>query len=135
MSLGLYNRKLNRKYYHNIQIDSTFLLFPKADIWRFFVEPDSEAFQFVLEQFLVLKRLEDVENDEDQTAGASDSNNLTATSFTVFGALDDTWQIQQLDLGALVLNHTRDGGECRELVGSYFGVNTGQVGEESRFTD
>lgn len=45
-------------------------------------------------------------------AGLGHSNDLTTTTFAVLGSLDDTRQIQDLDLGSIVDNLTR---YCSEL--------------------
>lgn len=48
--------------------------------------------------------------------GLRNGNDLATSSFSVFGALDDTGQVKHLDVGAVILHLAWDGGEGGELV-------------------
>ena len=52
--------------------------------------------------YFVLKRLETVEHYQNEVTCASNSNDLFAATFAIFGALDNARQIQQLDFSAFV---------------------------------
>ena len=62
-------------------------------------------------------------------------NNLTTTTLTLGRTLDDTGQIQNLDLGTAVLQHTGNGSQSGERVGCGLTLGLGDLGKESRFTD
>lgn len=47
------------------QIDAALVLAPVIDVRRFLVQANAEALQLVLEQFLVVQRLQDVQHHED----------------------------------------------------------------------
>lgn len=60
----------------------------------------------------MLQRLEAVEHDEDERARPGHGDDLPAAALAVLGALDDAGKVEQLDLGALVLDaagHGREG--------------------------
>lgn len=92
------------------------------------VQTDSESLQLLLNELLVLQRLQNVENDEDERASPGhcydlsdqskhsftvhnvtvlaycfDKPYLPAPPLAVLGALDDAGEVEQLDLGPLVL--------------------------------
>lgn len=48
------------------------------------------------------------ERGTDEICRLCDRDDLSPSSSTLTGPLDDTGQIQQLDLGSLVLDHTRN---------------------------
>lgn len=90
--------------HHGLKIDSS-LFFPlEHDVWGCLVQTNSEAFQLALDNFLVLKWFQHVQNNEDQAASSGNGNDLSSSSFSVFGTFNDTWQVQELDFGSLVLN-------------------------------
>ena len=73
------------------------------------------------------ERLGGVDQYENEGAGAGDTNNLFAASFSVLGSFDDSWQVQQLDLRSFILNNSWDAGKSGKLVGGDFGINTCQL--------
>lgn len=77
-------------------VETTLILLPDRDVWRLLVDSDTEPFEFVLNHPLVGKRLVDIENDEYQVTGLRDGNDLSPPSSSIFGALDDTRQIDDL---------------------------------------
>lgn len=58
-----------------------------------------EDLQLVLDEPLVCDRLEAVEDDDDEVAGPRGGDDLPPSPLAVFGALDDSGEIKQLDLG------------------------------------
>ena len=90
----------------------------KDDVGRLLVDADAEAFQLSLDDSLVGQWLVDVQHDEDEMARLGHGDDLPSTTFAVFGALDDTWEIEHLDFGAIVHDLTGDRREGCELVGS-----------------
>ena len=79
--------------------------------------------------------LRGVQHHKDHVSRASDRNDLSTTTFALRSALDDTGQIEQLYLGALVLDHTRHTGQGRELVSSDFALGVGDRGKQSGLAD
>lgn len=77
-------------------VEAALVLFLDGDIRWLFVDPDAETLQFVLDHPLVRERFVDVENYEDQMAGLCDRNDLSTSSSPILGALDDTWQVDDL---------------------------------------
>jgi len=114
---------------HAVQIDAALVLPLVVDIWWFLVQPDAKALQLVLQEFLVAERFQAIQHHEDKVTGACNGDHLTTTTLAILGALNDTGQIQQLDLGALVLDAAGHSGQSCELVGRHFGVNASQIGE------
>lgn len=69
-------------------------------------------------EFLVLTvrhRLACIEHDENEVTGTRDSDHLATATLTVLSALDDSRQIEELNLAALVLNGTGTGREERKI--------------------
>lgn len=64
-----------------------------------------------------------IKHHKDKVTGAGHGNHLSTTTLAVLGAFNDTRQIQQLDLGALVLDASGNSCERCELVGCYFRVD------------
>ena len=52
--------------------DTALVLPAYSDVWWLLVEPDSEALEFRLDNLLVTKRLENVEDNEDEVASSRD---------------------------------------------------------------
>ena len=70
--------------------DSTLVLLLEDNIWGLFVDPNAKAFELRLDDSLVCERFVDIQDDEDQIAGLGHSNDLSTTTFSVFGTLNDT---------------------------------------------
>lgn len=70
--------------------DATFVFLLEDNVWRVLVNADTEAFEFVLNNSFVSEGFVDVEDDEDKMAGFGNGNDLTATTFAIFGSLDNT---------------------------------------------
>ena len=61
---------------HRLQVDAALLLLLEDDVRRILVEPDPEALQLLFDQLLVLERLQNVQNDEDQGTRSGDGDDL-----------------------------------------------------------
>lgn len=83
---------------------------------RLFVESDSESLEFVFDDFFVLHGPSGVEDDNDEIAGSGHCNDLSSSSFSVFGSFDDSRQIQQLYFSSFVIQHSWYTGERGELI-------------------
>jgi hypothetical protein len=94
-----------------------------------FVESDSEAFELTLNDLLVHERPGGIEYDEDERAGAGHSDDLLSLTLVLLGALDDTREVEQLELSPLVAEHSRHAGQRRELVVRSQREGSSQLGE------
>ena len=90
-------------------------------------EPDSESLQFLLNDLLVSQGFEDIQDNENQIGSSGDGNDLPTSTLAIFSSLNDPRQVQQLDLGPLVLDTTGDRGQRGELVGRHLTVHSSQV--------
>ena len=96
-----------------------------------YFQPDSKSLQFLLNDLFVSEGFEDIQHNEDKIGSSGHSNDLPASALAVFSSLNDPRQVQQLDLGPLVLDTAGDRGESGELVGRHLTVNPGKVGQQS----
>ena len=95
------------------------------DVRGLFVDPNAETFELSLDDPLVGKGLVDIQNDEDEMTCFSNGNDLTTATFSILRTLDDTWKIEHLDLGAVVLHLTGYSGQSCELIrGRWCTVNS-----------
>jgi len=78
------------------------LLLPlEDDLRRLLVETNAEPFQFLLNDALVHHGFSGIQHDQDQIARACHPDHLATAAFTIFGAFDNSGQIQQLNLAKL----------------------------------
>jgi hypothetical protein len=73
------------------------------------VQPDTHSFQFSLQQPSLFRLLGSIENHADQVTRLCCTNDLSSSSLALSRTLDDTGQIEDLDLSTTILEHTRDG--------------------------
>mmetsp|Transcript_102463 Transcript_102463/g.306074 ORF Transcript_102463/g.306074 Transcript_102463/m.306074 type:complete len:296 (+) Transcript_102463:340-1227(+) len=84
---------------------------------RLLVQADPEALQLVLDLPLVHYRLHHVQDDEDEAAAHRGADDLLSAALAILGPLDDAREVEQLYLGALVVEDAGHACEGRELVG------------------
>ena len=60
------------------------------------------------------------------------ADHLSTSSFALGGSFDDSGQVEQLDVGVLVLDDARDAGQRRELVGRRHTLGLRQGAQQSR---
>jgi len=82
--------------------DAAFLLLRYRHIRLGLVQPNTKALQLVLNLLFKRNRLTSIENEQDDVAGAGGTDNLSTAAFPIFSALDDTWQIKNLEFRSLV---------------------------------
>ena len=70
--------------------DATFVFLLEDNVWRILVDADPEAFEFVLDDSFVSEGFVDVKDNEDKMARLSNSNDLTTSTFSILGSLNDT---------------------------------------------
>mmetsp|Transcript_18756 Transcript_18756/g.32246 ORF Transcript_18756/g.32246 Transcript_18756/m.32246 type:complete len:210 (+) Transcript_18756:666-1295(+) len=112
------------------------LLF-EGNVRRTLIHAYSHRFQFQFQYFAMAIQplLSGVEHDEDGVGVACAGDDFLAASFAVGGALDDAGEVEDLDLGALVVHGARDAGEGCEFVGGGFGFGAGEFALEGGFAD
>ncbi|KAI3481758.1 hypothetical protein L1887_55605 [Cichorium endivia] len=115
--------------------DASGVLLAEDDVWLGLVEADADGLELLLEQRTVGVWLCGVEHDDDHVCGLGDGDDLATSTLALGSAFDDTGQIEDLDLGTLVLEHAWLTCERGELVGCGFGFRVGDLGEEARLSD
>uniref|UniRef100_A0A182IKF5 Uncharacterized protein n=1 Tax=Anopheles atroparvus TaxID=41427 RepID=A0A182IKF5_ANOAO len=104
-------------------------------VWTIFSLQRPDRLQLVLEQVPVDVRFGGVEHHQHQVGRTGHRNHLPTATLALGGPLDDTGQIEQLYVGTLVLDHTRDAGERRELVVGRFALGFGERRQQRRLAD
>ena len=102
--------------------DTTLVLLLEHNVGRLLIDANTKALQFVLDDSLVNQWLVHVKDDENEVASLGYRNNLSTTTLAVFGTFDNTWEIEDLNLGAIVHHLTGDSCEGCELVGRGYRV-------------
>src|SRR6185437_1805159 len=106
--------------------NSSLILLLENYIWRLLVDSNTKTFKFVFNNSRVSEGFVDIQDDENQMAGFCHGNNLSTSSLSVLGTLDNTWQIQHLYLGSIILYLARYRRKCCEFVCGGFGVLPGE---------
>lgn len=122
---------------------TTFFLF-HCDSRGLFIKANSKAFQFICENGEVIERLENVQNNKYKVASPGNSNDLSTSTFTVLGTLDDTlrWKngysrigfasdkqiltrkVENLYSGSIVSHLSGNSGQCSEFIRCCLGVSS-----------
>lgn len=82
--------------------DATLVGFSDGNVGLLLVQADAEAFQLTGDDVLVGERLGGVDHDEDQVARAGCADDLATTALAIFGTLNDSRQIHNLNFGSAV---------------------------------
>lgn len=90
-SLGFFSKEIILQFFPHPSTHTSACFPTDEDIGRCLVETNAETFQFIGQDGQIDKRLEHVQDDEDEITGSSDGNDLTTTAFAVLGAFNDTW--------------------------------------------
>lgn len=98
------------------EVEASLLVLLDLDQRLGLVESDAESFQLPLDDLLVVHRSGGVKNDHNQVAGSGDGNNLSTTSFVVFGSLNNSGKIKKLEFGSFVDEDSGNTGQSCELV-------------------
>src|SRR5207237_2602051 len=86
----------------------------QGDVGGPLIEPDSRKAEFLLED--VHMGLEDVDHEDDEVAAPGDGEDLLAAATALRRAADQPGHVEDLDLGAAVLQQPGDHVEGREVV-------------------
>lgn len=98
----------------------------EVNVGLFSVEADADRFEFFFEQLALDVALGGVEHHQHQVGRARHGDDLLAATLALRRALDNSGKIEQLDVGTLVLDDTRDARQRRELVRSALALRLGQ---------
>ena len=96
--------------------NTTLVLLLEQNVGGRLVAPNTKSFQFVLDDTLVNQWLVHVKDNEDKVASLSHCNNLSTTTLSVFGTLNNTRKIENLNLGTVIHDLTGNSCEGCELV-------------------
>lgn len=103
-------------------VQAALILLLDGDVGWPLVDSDAKSLQFIFDDSLVCERFVDVKNNEDQMACLRNRNDLATSTAAVFGTLDDTWQVDNLERGTVVHDLTWYTCQGREFVRSCLGV-------------
>ena len=92
-------------------VQTALVLLLESYVGRLFVDADAEPFELRLYNLFVCQGLVDVEHNKNQMTSFGHSDDLSSTTFAVFGTLDDTGQIEHLDFSTIVKNLSRNSRE------------------------
>lgn len=79
----------------------------KVNVRQAAVDSNAKALQLLLNQALVGHGFHGIQHDHDHVASARCANHLATTTLAIFGTFNDTWQVQQLNLGSLWLGREK----------------------------
>lgn len=101
----------------------------QRDVRRALVEPQPHSLELLLQDGAVVlgALLAGVQHHQHEVGALCHGNHLSSTSPPVSSALDDSRQVEQLDLGALVVHVSGDARQRRELVGCSLALSPSQV--------
>ena len=103
---------------------------------RFFsVKSDACRFQFLCQFFLLFFAFLCVEDHQNKICGLSNRDNLSSTTFTIGGALNNSRQIKQLHFSIVNEKFARDARECGEFVRSSLRLLLSDKVEEGGLAD
>jgi hypothetical protein len=97
-------------------VDPSLVFLLEDDVGRCLIDSNAKSFQFRFNYAFVGQGLVYIENDENEMAGLGDGNNLSTSSLSILGSLDDTRKVKHLDGGAVIHDLARYCSQCRELV-------------------
>lgn len=97
-------------------MDTATFSLSNSDSGRFFVKSDTNRFKLMSELSLLISSLLNVEDHKDKICRFTTSDNLSSSSLTFGGTLNDTGKIEKLDSRIIVLNESGDTGQGSELV-------------------
>jgi len=80
-------------------IEATLVLLPEGDVGGFLIDADSETLEFRLNHPLIRQRLIDIQHNEDQMACLSNGDDLSTSTSTILGTLNDTGKVNNLQGG------------------------------------
>jgi hypothetical protein len=97
------------------------------------IQSNTNGLQLCLQKRPLLRFLRGIQNHQNQITGLGRTNNLSASSLPFGCTLNNPRQIQDLDLGAPILQHPRNSGQSSEAVGCDFGFCLGYFREKRGF--
>ncbi len=74
-------------------VDASIVIFLEDDIRRLLIDANTESLEFSLDDALIRQGFVDIKNDENEMTGFRNGDDLAASTFSVFGPLNDTGKI------------------------------------------
>ena len=99
------------------------------------IQSNPHSLQLGLQQPPLLRLLRRIQDHQDQITRLGRRDDLSTSTLTLGSTLDDTRQIQDLNLRTSILQYTRDSGKSSEGVSGDFRFRLGDFGEEGRLSD
>lgn len=90
--------------------DPAFVFLLENDIWRVFVNTDPETLKLSFDKPLLRKWFINIKDDEYEMAGFCNSYDLTTSTFSILGTLNNSRKVKHLDSSPIILNLTRHRG-------------------------
>ena len=119
----------------SVELNASSLLWVNDDVWLALVEPDADFLQLLCQLLLLSITFLAVEHHQDEVSGLSDGDDLSSTTCTISCAFNDTRQVEQLHLGLVDVEHTRDASQSCELVGGSLTRGPAKLVEEGGLTN
>lgn len=79
-----------RERYGVREVDTTLVLLSERDVRSLLIESNAKTVEFLLDNVLVRQRLQRIETDQNQIASLCRRNNLSTTTFAIFGTFNNT---------------------------------------------
>ena len=106
-----------------------------GDQRRRFIQTNANLLQFSTDLHFVLFCLGRLQHHQDHVRVLRHCDHLLSSALAVGRALDDSRQVEQLDLGVVVVDDSGDAGQCSKLVGCGERGGVGDAGEQRGFSD
>ncbi len=114
-----------------VQLHSSQFRGSDRDLRRTFVETDADLLQLTTDLHLMFLRLRCLQHHQNHVRVLGHSYHLFPASLSLGCTLDDAGQIEQLDLGVVVVDDSGDAGESGELVGCREGGRVCDASQQS----
>eukprot|EP00160_Parvularia_atlantis_P021656 Unigene9472_Nuclearia_a/m.28918 Unigene9472_Nuclearia_a/g.28918 ORF Unigene9472_Nuclearia_a/g.28918 Unigene9472_Nuclearia_a/m.28918 type:complete len:389 (-) Unigene9472_Nuclearia_a:1-1167(-) len=121
-------RELDRR----VERDAAALLDLEVDVGWPRVEPDADVVQLLCQKLALDLALARVNHHQHHVGRARGRDDLAAAALALRGALDNAGQVEQLDLGAVVLDLARDARQRRKLVARRDALRARDLGQQRR---
>ncbi len=115
------NIMINVRQWNSVSYTDAAFVFLLEDYIRWvFVNSDSETFKLILNKSLLRERFIDIKDDEYEMAGFCNSYDLTTSTFSIFGPLNNSWKVEHLNSSSIVLDLTWHRGQGSKFICSNF---------------
>lgn len=98
------------------------------DLRRFTIQSNPHSLQLRLQKRTLLRSFRRIQHHKNEITRLRRRNNLSSSPLSLRSTLNNTRQIQNLNLGTTILQNTGDSGQSCERVGSYLAASLGDFG-------